>query len=430
MDFVVELHPHSKYAAACSDQLTLENMATACEQKGIQIIGTADFTHPLWFKDIKQKLEDNGSGLYKLKGSESKTRFLLTSEMSIIFPSERADGKGAGMFDRTGATKRFHNCVIAPSIEVVEQINNEMSKFGKLALDGRPMLTMRASEFVEILHNINKDIFVFPAHAYTPWFGIFGSMSGFDSIEEAYEDQAMHIHAFETGLSSDPAMSWRISKLDKYAILSGSDAHSLPKLGREATVFDLDEKNLSNKTIVDSIKNKKIKYTIEFYPEEGKYHFDGHRKCNVSLSPEEAKKYNNICPVCRKPLTLGVMHRINALADREPGYVPKGAAPFVHAIPLLEVLAFISGKTVYSSYVKSTYEKLIEKFGTEMNVLLRSKTETIAEVDKELSKAIENIRQDRVRIKPGYDGVFGIIDVLNASSPEKKGSGYGQKTLS
>lgn len=427
MEYVIELHPHSKYAAACSNQMTLENMAISCEKKGIHIIGSADFTHPLWFKDIKQKLEEDGKGVFKLKDSKSKTRFLLTSEMSIIFPNE----KGKGVFDRTGEVKRFHNCVIAPSIEVVEQINSQMAKFGNLSYDGRPMLTMKASEFVEILHGISKDIFIFPAHAWTPWFGVFGSMSGFNSMEEAYEDQAMHIRALETGLSSDPAMNWRISKLDKYAILSGSDAHSLPKLGREATVLELDEKDLSYNTIIDSIKDKRIKYTIEFYPEEGKYHFDGHRKCNVSLTPEDAARYNNVCPVCGKPLTLGVMHRINELADREPGYVPKGAVPFVHAIPLQEVIAFISKKTVYSAYVKSTYEKMIEKFGTETNVLLKADIEQIREVDKEIATAIENIREDRVSIKPGYDGVFGIIDIMNEADYKKRGagSGYGQKTL-
>lgn len=429
MEYIVDLHPHSKYSGACSEQLTLENIARECEIKGIQIIGTGDFTHPLWFKEIKDKLEEEESnkGIYRLKGSDSKTRFLLTSEMSIIFPSKN----GKGMFDRTGATKRFHNCVVAPNIETVEQINSQMARFGNLSADARPMLTVRASEFVETLRSVSPDVFVFPAHIWTPWFGAFGSMSGFDSLEEAYEDQAIHIHAYETGLSSDPAMNWRLSDLDRCAALSGSDAHSLPKLGREANVFDLSEKSLSFAAITDAIKNKKLKFNIEFYPEEGKYHYDGHRKCNISLSPQESARYNNICPVCRKPLTLGVMHRVDDLADREPGYVPKDATPFVHAIPLLEVLASVSKKTVYSTYVKETYAKLVEKFGTEMNVLLRASLDEIAGVDKNVSPAIKNMREDRVSIKPGYDGVFGVIDLVNVPEPGRENSthGYGQKVL-
>lgn len=429
MEFISELHTHSKYAAACSEQLTLENMAVSSEQKGIQLIGTGDFSHPLWFNDIKNKLEEDTKGVFKLKGSSSKTRFLLASEVSIHFSNK--EGSNLGIFDRTGVVKRWHNCLLAPSIEVVEQINERLGRFGNLSSDGRPQLAISASELVELMHSISDDIMVYPAHAWTPWFGVFGSLSGFDSIEEAYEDQAMHVYALETGLSADPQMCWRLSKLDKYAIISGGDAHSIPKQGREATVLEF-ERQPSYSDVIDQIKNKKFKYTIEFYPEEGKYHFDGHRKCNVSLSPEESAKYNNVCPVCRKPLTLGVLHRVNELADREPGFVPKGAVPFVHAIPLQEVLAFISKKTVYSTYVKSTYAKMIEKFGTEMNVLLRADLEEIREADKDIAQAIGNIRENHVSIKPGYDGVFGIIDIANLAGAEGKPpiSPHGQKTIS
>jgi uncharacterized protein (TIGR00375 family) len=255
-------------------------------------------------------------------------------------------------------------------------------------------------------------------------------MGGFNSIEEAYGDQAKHIHALETGLSSDPAMNWRVSKLDKYALISAGDAHSLPKLGREATVFEMEEKELSYEAILNAIKEKRIKCTIEFYPEEGKYHFDGHRKCNVDLSPEEAAKYNNICPVCRKKLTLGVLNRVNELADRELGYVLKGAPPFVHAIPLDEVIAFVAKKGVQSVYVREMYDRLIQKFGTEMNVLLKANTENIVEVDKQLANAIENVREERVKIKPGYDGVFGVIDILNESGKQNQApSGHAQRTI-
>ncbi len=318
-----------------------------------------------------------------------------------------------------------------PDLESAEQINEALAKYGNLSMDGRPQLNMKASELVEIVMNTSNEAFVFSAHVWTPWFGALGSMGGFNSIEEAYGDQAKHIHALETGLSSDPGMNWRISKLDKYALISGGDAHSLPKLGREATVFDFGEKEPTFKGITDAIKSKKIKYTIEFYPEEGKYHFDGHRNCKVSLSPEDAKRYNNRCPVCRKPLTLGVLHRVNELADREPGYVLKGAPPFVHAIPLDEVIAFVSNKGVQTMYVRETYDKLVNKFGTEFNVLLNAQIDEIREVDKQLATSIENVRNDRVRIAPGYDGVFGIIDILNVVNSQDSAAKptHGQTTM-
>ncbi len=431
MDFITDMHIHSKYAMACSPQLTLENVAMTAREKGIHIISTGDFTHPEWFKEIRSKLAEEKPGLFVLKEGEKRTRFMLATEICVAFPKDKSV-KSYSIFDKTGMVKRFHNCVLAPSMDVVAQINERIAKFGSLSIDGRPTLSIRASEFVELMHSIDPGIMVFPAHAYTPWFGVLGSFSGFDSIEEAYDDQAKRICAFETGLSSDPAMSWRISKMDKYAPVSGSDAHSLPKMGREATVFRMDEKDLSYDAITSAIRDKKIRLNIEFYPEEGKYHFDGHRSCNISLSPEQAKKYHDVCPVCGKKLTLGVLHRVEDLADREPGYVPRGAAPFVHAIPLQEILAFISKKATTSVYVKSTYAKLIEKFGTEMNVLLKSDISSLEEVDKELGKAIENVREDKVRIKPGYDGVFGIIDILSdngtgeAYVEEQK---HGQKSM-
>ncbi len=430
MDFITEMHMHSKYARACSDQLTLENMAAASQEKGVQIIATGDFTHPLWFKEISEKLVEKEPGIFTLRGGASPTRFLLATEICVAF--SKSGKSGLAVFDKTGDVKRFHNCVLAPSIEVVGQINERIAKFGNLAIDGRPTLAMHASEFVELMHSIDPRIMVFPAHAYTPWFGVLGSYSGFDSLEEAYEDQVMHIHALETGLSSDPSNSWRISGLDKFALVSGSDAHSLPKIGREATVFSMAAKDLSYDRLTSAIKNRKLKSTIEFYPEEGKYHYDGHRKCNLSLSPKEAEKYHNICPVCGKRLTLGVLHRVEDLADREEGYVPKGAAPFVHAIPLQEIIAFVSKKTVYSVYVKSTYAKLIERFGTEMNVLLKADIKSVEEVDRDLAKALENVREENVRIKPGYDGVFGTIDLLSGSGtggPVVEGHGTSQKSM-
>ncbi len=421
---------HSKYAGACSDRLTIENIDAAARTKGIHVIGTGDFTHPEWLKEIKKNLIQEENGLFKVKNSNTDVAFIASAEVCTIYPKTK--GGKAGMFDRTGNVAKIHHGILAPDIETVEQVNELLAKKGSLTIDGRPQLNMSSSELVETLVGVNKDIFVFAAHAWTPWFGVFGSMGGFDSIEEAYEDQAKHVHAIETGLSSDPAMNWRVSKLDKYALISGGDAHSLPKLGREATVFDFEEKDLSYSSITNAMKEKRVKYTIEFYPEEGKYHFDGHRNCKVSLSPEEAKKYNDRCPVCGKKLTLGVLHRVNELADREMGYVPKGAAPFVHAIPLDEVLSFVSKKGVSSLYVKNTYEKLVNRFGSEFNVLLKADISKIGEVDKPVAAAIANVRQEHVSIKPGYDGVFGVIDISDVTESKHAAGTYpahGQKTI-
>ena len=402
MERIADLHVHSKYAMACSNQLTLENMDATAKEKGIDIIGTGDFTHPRWISEIKNSLKDNGNGMYTLNGASSGTRFVLSSEVCTIFD------------DRSGKSRRIHNCILAPSVEIAEQINAHLSKFGDLASDGRPVLNnMTPAGLVDDLFRISEGIFVFPAHLWTPWFGALGAFSGFNSIGEVYEDQAKHIYAYETGLSSDPPMNWKVSSLDRYALISGSDAHSLPKMGREAVMLDMEDKDVSYKGLMGKIKNKDIKLTMEFYPEEGKYHFDGHRNCNMSLTPEETNKYGGMCPKCGKRLTIGVLHRINELADRENGSRPEGAVPYVHAIPLQEVIAYVAKKSQTSAYVKSTYAKLIQRFGSEMNVLLKSKIDEIGETDKELGRAIRLVREDRANVIPGYDGVFGVIDIFN-----------------
>ncbi|MCL5100341.1 MAG: endonuclease Q family protein [Candidatus Marsarchaeota archaeon] len=414
MKYIADLHTHSKYAGACSDKLTLENMASSASQKGISILGTGDFTHPLWFNEIKSKLHSKGNGVYHLERQE--VNFILTTEVSIIFST----GSGnPSLFSRDANNKKIHNCIMAPNIEVAEQINERLSKFGDLKLDGRPVLTISAAHLVELMHGIDKDIIVYPAHIWTPWFGAFGSLSGFDSMKDAYEDQEMHIHALETGLSSDPSMNWRVSSLDKYSLLSGSDAHSLEKLGREVTIFDM--KNVSYFDIQNLIKNKNVDSTIEFYPEEGKYHYDGHRRCNISISPEDAKKYNNICPVCRKKLTIGVLHRVEDLADREPGYKPKNVSPYIHAIPLREIIAEANSKGINTLSVKTKYDELINNLGTELFILTDCKIEKIMQIDENVGNAIRNVRNGEVNISPGYDGVFGVIDVMNKNPIKKKG---------
>lgn len=402
MEYIADLHIHSKYAMACSDALTPENIAATADEKGIGIIGTGDFTHPRWMEEIKSKLSEDGTGLLKPSWKGSKARFVLSSEVCTIFD----DGKGK--------IRKIHTCMLAPTIEVAEQVSSQLSKFGSLDSDGRPALSnLSAAELVEILHSVSSDIFIFPAHIWTPWFGALGSFSGFDSIEEAYKDQAKHIMAYETGLSSDPKMNWTVSRLDKYAMISGSDAHSLPKIGREAVLLELDGESPSFAELAAGISGRKSKLTIEFYPEEGKYHFDGHRNCGVSLAPEKSIASGSRCPKCSRRLTIGVLHRVNELSDREYGQVPPGAVPYVHAIPLQEVIAYVSKKGAYTRYVNDVYKKLIDRFGSEFNVLLKAGESDISEIDPKLGKAIEIIREDKAHVIPGYDGVFGIIDIFN-----------------
>ena len=410
MDYIADLHIHSKYAGACSEQLVLENLDKAAKTKGIGIIGTGDFTHPLWYRDLKEKLvEAEGRGLYRLKSGSAGTLFMATSEVCVIFGDSATDN-----------VKKIHNLIFAPSLDTVPQINEELARFGAaggLSSDGRPILKMSNSDLVERLYKIDPSVVVTPAHIWTPWFGVLGTM-GFNSFEEAYGDQARRIYALETGLSSDTLMNWRVSKLDKYVPISAGDAHSLAKLGREATVFEMERPSYSE--IISQIKEKRFKLNIEFYPEEGKYHFDGHRNCNVSLSPGEAKKYGSICPKCRRKLTIGVQHRVDDMADRPEGYMPKGHIPYVHAIPLREIIAYVTRKGEGTAYVNTLYQKLVQEFGSEFNVLLYADMAKIAKVDAALAKSIENVRAEHVRIIPGYDGVFGIIDILDLMHEEKK----------
>ncbi len=419
MELITDLHTHSKYAGACSENLTFENINQTCIEKGINLISTGDFTHPLWFKDIKEKLVEKEKGIFSLKNQNNNISFILGTEVCTVFDEK---GNSKNIFSRAPGVKKVHNCILAPSLETVEQINTELSKYGNLSLDGRPLLSLSTPELVEKLIAIDKNIFIFPAHAWTPWFGVFGSISGYDSIKDAYQDQAKHIYALETGLSSDPSMNWRVSSNDKYALLSGSDAHSPQKLGREAVILNINKDEVSYEKVINCIKEKAISYTIEFFPEEGKYHYDGHRNCNVSLTPAEAKKFNYMCPKCRRKLTLGVLNRVEELADRDEDYILKGAPKYIKAVPLLEVLSYVYSKGVATKTVHDSYSKLLSTFGTEFNVLIKSDIEKIKSFDPELAKAISSIRSGKIKIKPGYDGVFGVIDILSRE-PEEKNSG-------
>ncbi len=415
MKFAADFHIHSKYSRATSLRSNLEGFGQKAMEKGILVIGTGDFTHPLWFKELKEKLEPAEPGLFTLKDSLIQTRFILTSEISCIY-------------SKNNGVRKVHIVVLAPSFESVEKINTQLGWIGNLKSDGRPILGLDAKELAKIVFNADPENVVMPAHAWTPWFGIFGSKSGFDSLEECFEELTPKIFCIETGLSSDPLMNWQISQLDRIALVSNSDAHSPEKLGREANIFDTE---LSYKGIVDAIKTKdgtKFLYTIEFYPEEGKYHYDGHRLCNISLTPEESKKYNNMCPVCGKPLILGVLNRVNQLADRKPGFKPDNAIPYKSLIPLEEVIADSLGQNVGTKQVLSEYNQLISVFKTEFNILENASEKDLMENTQErIAKGIVKARTGQVYIEPGYDGVFGKIKIF--SDQETKRNIPSQETL-
>lgn len=412
MRIVADLHIHSPYSRAVSKEMTLENLDSWARLKGITVMGTGDFTHPAWIREIKAKLEPAESGLYKLKvvpslassASEAKLgtiRFMLTVEISSIY------SKG-------GKTRRIHNLIFAPSIETAEKINAALGWQGNLKSDGRPILGLDSKELAKIVFNTDSRAAVVPAHAWTPWFSIFGSMSGFDSIEECFDEFAPQIFAVETGLSSDPAMNRRLSKLDKIALISNSDSHSLQRIGREANVFDTE---LSYDGIIDAIKSHdptKFLYTIEFYPEEGKYHYDGHRLCKFSCGPEETKKLNKICPRCGKPMTVGVMSRVDQLADRPFGGKQGITIPYKNLVPLDEIIAESFGVGTASKKVKGEYKNLVEKVGSEFAVLVdASKSQLENATAPEVVEGIMRVREGRLHIEPGYDGEYGKVRIFD-----------------
>ena len=408
MKFIADFHLHSKYSRATSRDMDLENLDKWAKIKGIKVLGTGDFTHPEWFGNLKIKLEPAEPGTFKLKNSESETRFILTSEISCIY------SKG-------GRVRKIHIIIFAPSFEVVEKINTQLGWIGNLKSDGRPILGLDAKELAKIVLDASPDCLVIPAHAWTPWFAIFGSKSGFNSIEECFEDYSKYIYALETGLSSDPAMNWRLSFLDNITLISNSDSHSPKKIGREANVFDTE---ISYREIAEAIKTKnpqKFLYTIEFYPEEGKYHFDGHRNCGVKLSPSETKKHVGLCPVCGKPLTVGVLNRIEELADREAGFRPPNSIPFKSLVPLEEVVADAVNQNTGTKEVVKEYQNLIEKLGSEFNILLDVPKETLQSATlPEIAEGIMRAREGKVFKEEGYDGVYGKIRVF--SHAEEKSS--------
>jgi len=396
MKTTADLHLHSLYSRATSKQMNLEGLSRGAKIKGLDLLGTGDWTHTIWLRELKRKLEPiEGTGLFKY----NDVWFMLTAEVSTIFQFE-------------GKTRKVHHIIHVPSFDVVEQINEALSKYGNLASDGRPMLMMTAPELVEILMEIYKDTMITSAHIWTPWYSLFGSKSGFDSVEDCYQDQTKHIFSLETGMSSDPAMNWRLSPLDKFTLVSNSDSHSpwTWRLGREANVFDL--KKLTYREIVDVIKNKNKKrflFTIETSPFYGKYHYTGHRKCGISLHPKEALEFNNICSKCGRNLTVGVLQRVEELADRPEDFVPKESIPFKTLLPLYEIISVVTGvNQLYSQKVIQEQEKLFKKFENEFNVLLNAPKEELIKVTNEkIADVIIKMREGKVKYVAGFDGVYG-----------------------
>ncbi|MGC8651116.1 MAG: endonuclease Q family protein [Minisyncoccia bacterium] len=405
MKIIADLHLHSKYSRAVSRDMDLEHMALASQRKGINILGTGDFTHPQWFEELSSQLEPAEEGLYQLKNQNQKTenqvRFIITGEISNIY-------------QRGGKTRRVHNVVVLPSLEAAQKINNALSWQGNLKSDGRPILGMDSEELLKIVLKIEPQAMFIPAHIWTPWFSVFGSMSGFDSLEEAFGGNTKYLSALETGLSSDPKMNWRISALDKFTLVSNSDAHSPDNIGREANVFEIDLNYFSLREAIINKDPKKFLYTIEFFPEEGKYHYDGHRLCKVCMSPEERKKLNGLCPVCGKPLTVGVLSRVDELADREDGYIPSNAIPFKSLVPLREIIAEAFDCQVKTKRVREEYQNLINRFPNEFYILLEANKEELEKVTTtRIAEGIIKVREGKVELEPGYDGEYGRVRSLS-----------------
>lgn len=396
MKFFADLHIHSKYSRATSGKMDLEGISEAAKFKGIKLMGTGDFTHPIWFVELKENLNPLGNGIFTF----ASVYFILTCEVCNIYV-------------KNGKLRKNHNIIITPSLDSADKISDYLSRYGKIESDGRPILSLDAERMFERILEIDERNNLIPAHIWTPWFSLFGSKSGFDSIEECFGKHTNRILALETGLSSDPEMNWMWSKLDSFTLLSNSDAHSPANIGREVNCFNCE---MEYDTIMKVIKNgdkEGFLFTVEFFPEEGKYHFDGHRACDVSMHPDEVKRKGNICPRCGKPLTLGVLHRVLELSDRNYGFKPKGKIPFKKLVPLMEIIGLAIDKGKGTKTVEKKYIELISRLGGEFEILLDVSYEEIRKASNEvIADRIVRVREGKVEVKPGYDGVFGEVNIM------------------
>lgn len=409
MKMIADLHIHSRFSMATSKEGTPENLDSWARKKGISLIGTGDFTHPVWREELKERLVSEGNGLYRLRDEYVK-------EESRKFPGEGTrfvvSGEISSIYKKNGKTRKVHNVILLPGLEAADAMAQRLEKIGNIHSDGRPILGLDSHDLLEMMLDVCPEGILIPAHIWTPHFSVLGAKSGFDSVEECFEELAPYIHALETGLSSDPAMNWRISKLDRYQLVSNSDAHSPSKLGREANLLDID---CSYEGLYRAIQTGEgLEGTVEFFPEEGKYHFDGHRKCGVSLSPVEAERLGGICPVCGKKLTMGVDHRVEQLADRAEGFVKKDGKKYESLVPLPEVISTCMGYSAASKKVQGCFEQMIQTLGTEFDILRNVPSEDIKSCAGErIAEGIENVRTGNVKRIPGYDGEYGKIELFD-----------------
>ena len=411
MLYYTDLHIHSKYSRATSKSCNLEELAIWAKKKGLSLISTGDFTHPAWFAEIKDKLVPSDNGTFRLKPEIEKqigasVKFILSVEISTIYKK----------WDKT---RKVHHVVFVPDLQTAENFRNKLDAIGNIKSDGRPILGLDSRNLLETALESGENSYIIPAHIWTPWFSVLGSKSGFDSIEDCYGDLSEHIFAVETGLSSDPEMNWHVSKLDKFRLVSNSDAHSPSKLAREATVFSKEPDYYSIMTALKT--GEGYNGTVEFFPEEGKYHEDGHRKCNVCLTPEETKKLNGICPVCGKPLTIGVSYRVNELSDRKEIITPPSTAGKTYSlVPLQEILSEIMQVGPASKSVTYEYERLINSLGSELSILQDVPIDEISKSSTLLGEGISRLREGKVIKQAGYDGEYGVIKLFEESELVKK----------
>lgn len=470
MELVLDLHLHSRFSRAVSQRMNLTNMYIWGRKKGINVLSIADFTHPIWFREARSQLEEINSGIYKLKDTKQANQELgELSHKDFLGPYFMLSTEVSSIYTENGVPHRIHNLIFAPNFETSEKINKTLIKMGfNLSSDGRPILGISSKNLAQALFEIDRKIAIIPCHAWTPWFSLYGSRSGYNRIVDCFGEYAKYIFAVETGLSSDPAMNWRIGELDTRSIVSFSDAHSMAKMGREATVLRKKNRisNTTNNTNATNIKIKpeeitydnilnsfvrgkekvfEIAYTIEFYPEEGKYHYTGHRLCKISYTPDDDRQKGTTCPVCRRPLTVGVMNRVEELADSQannfrPQQDEFGVTwmhdsknlrpPYVSLVPLLEILSETLSSGVGTATVLTVFDRLVNYFGSEHKVLFRIASEKIREVAGErIAKAIEKVRARNIKITPGFDGEYGKVSIWGDEEVEKKTEGKTQMGL-
>lgn len=402
--YIADFHIHSKYSRATSKNMDIEHCVQWAKNKGISLLGSGDITHPLWFAELREKLKPSEkNGIYSYDGVD----FILTGEVNNIFPKDKS-------------VRKIHNVIFFSSFENAEKFNRTIEKFTELLIDGRPILQVDARTLVKLVRDADPEGFVVPAHIWTPHFSLFGANSGFDTIEDCFEEETDNIFALETGLSSDPPMNWLLSKLDRFALVSNSDAHSPQKIGREANVFSQPFDFLELKKILKTKDKNRFLFTIEYFPEEGKYHYDGHRTCKVRLSPAETIKHKYLCPVCGKKVTIGVMHRVTILADRKSPEEASNKIPFKRLVPLDQIIGSIYKKETESNFTQQLYAQATSRLGPELKILLEvPEKELFSTLPEELATGIKLVREEKLIVIPGYDGEFGTVKI-NPHLPESQ----------